>query len=69
MQSQLQKRQSSVAAALLGALANTLSAIGREVPKATVAAIQDQPSPLHPDARRKKIRYGPYRIPATSVSS
>jgi hypothetical protein len=68
MQSQLQKRQSSVAAALLGALANTLSSIGREPPKATVAAVQDGPSPVHPEARRKKIRYGPYRIPPVSVS-
>jgi len=65
----IQKRQSGVAAALLGALANSLISIGKDPPRATVAAVQDTPSPLHPEATRRKIRYGPYRIPRTSENN
>jgi hypothetical protein len=64
----LARRQSSTTAAILGALANTISSLGKKTPTPTVASIQDGPSPRFPEGRRKKVRYGPYRIPPISVS-
>lgn len=60
--------QSSVLVAALGALQNTLSSLGKTLPKATVPDVQTSPSERFRDvgALRKKIRYGPYRIPPTS---
>jgi hypothetical protein len=37
-------------------------------PVSTVAEVQDEKNSTWPGAKRRKIRYGPYRIPAISVS-
>jgi len=58
--------QSSILAAVLGALQNTVDSLGRTLPKATVPDVQVSKSTRFPDAIRKKIRFGPYRIPPTS---
>ncbi|KAF2663348.1 hypothetical protein BT63DRAFT_461457 [Microthyrium microscopicum] len=35
-------------------------------PKSTVPDVQDEPAKAWKDAKRRKVRYGPYRIPPTS---
>jgi hypothetical protein len=35
-------------------------------PKSLVPQVQDEPPQRWPQAKRRKIRYGPFRIPATS---
>jgi hypothetical protein len=65
----LRKRapQSNLMAAMLGALGNTFSTLGRTPPRPTVPEVSQKPSPRFPGAIRKKIRIGPYRVPPTSV--
>ena len=65
----LRKRapQSNLMAAMLGALGNTFSSLGRTAPRPTVPDVAQIPSPRFPGAIRKKIRIGPYRVPPTSV--
>ena len=58
--------QSGILVALLGSLQNTVSSLGKVWPQSQVPAIQTSPSDRLPEARKRKIRYGPYRIPATS---
>jgi hypothetical protein len=50
----------------LAAIVNYVSNYYAVRPLAKVPDLQEGPSPLWPGARRKKIRYGPYRIPALS---
>jgi hypothetical protein len=59
--------QSNLMAAMLGALGNTFSTLGRTAPRPTVPDVAQKPSPRFPGAIRKKIRIGPYRVPPTSV--
>jgi len=65
----IQKRQSSTTVAILGSLDNSLRSLGKQMPIATVPSIQDGPSEVTPEARKKKIRYGPYRIPPVSENN
>jgi hypothetical protein len=67
----LRKRapQSNLMAAMLGALGNTFSTLGRAAPRPTVPEVAQKPSPRFPGAIRKKIRIGPYRVPPTSVGA
>ncbi len=39
------------------------------LPKATVPDIQEEPAKVYSDTIRKKIRYGPYRLPPASESN
>jgi hypothetical protein len=49
----------------LGSLSNSF----KHHPVSKVPTTQQQPSSFWPGAVQKKIRYGPYRVPARSVSS
>ena len=52
--------------ALLAAIVNYVSNYFAVRPTSKVPDVQEGPSPVWPGARRKKIRSGPYRIPAIS---
>jgi hypothetical protein len=52
--------------AVLGGLNNILASYGKKRPYADVDDFQTTPSTRFPDAIRRKVRYGPYRIPPTS---
>jgi hypothetical protein len=55
--------------AFLGSSLSAISNIGVDAPASMVAEVQmEQPEDPTVGARRKKIRYGPYRLPAHSVS-
>jgi hypothetical protein len=52
----------------LDAILVSLAPVNPKAPNSTVAESQPQPqSPQWPGSKRMKIRYGPYRIPPTSV--
>jgi hypothetical protein len=55
---------SEMLALALGALSN----IFKHHPTSKVPMTQQQPSAYWPGATQKKIRYGPYHVPARSVS-
>jgi hypothetical protein len=69
----LQKRQTTPAkpAGGLGGLLAALSSQTRPnstAPVSTVPEVQDEKAKGWPEAKRRKVRYGPYRIPPISVS-
>jgi hypothetical protein len=53
---------------VLGALATQVSSLTRTKPTSKVPDIAQQESAWGGGAKRRKIRYGPYRIPPISVS-
>jgi hypothetical protein len=68
----LRKRmpQSSVLTAVLGSAMSNISNLGAKLPQSRVAETQMQPSlDPTPGAKRKKIRYGPVRLPGLGAKN
>jgi hypothetical protein len=53
---------------MIGSFLNYAKSFAGRAPSSKVADVQEQASTTWSGARRKKIRYGPFRIPPTSVS-
>jgi hypothetical protein len=53
---------------MLGSFLNWAASSSTKPPPSKVSEIQEQPSVVWQGAKRKKIRYGPYRMPPLSVS-
>jgi hypothetical protein len=52
--------------AILGSIFGAVQNFPHRAPKTNIPTIQESPSPSWPGAKRRKLRYGPYRIPPKS---